>query len=350
MNLQETLARIPLFDETAARTARERQCQLTKPQGSLGRLEDLSVQLAGTTGKPRPIFSRPVVIVVAADHGVVAQGVSAFPQEVTKQMVLNFLQGGAAINVLARHIGARVAVADVGVAADLPSHPDLLAYKVARGTRDFSVGPAMTRAEALQAIEVGITLVNQEIDCGADIIGTGEMGIGNTTASSAITAVITKKAVAIVTGRGTGIEDAALARKIAVIERALEVNRPDPTDPLGVLASVGGLEIGAMAGVILGAVARRVPIVIDGFISGAAALLAYELAPVIQPHLIAAHRSVEVGHRVILDHLRLEPLFDLDLRLGEGTGATLGMSLCVAASKILTEMATFGEAEVSERV
>jgi nicotinate-nucleotide--dimethylbenzimidazole phosphoribosyltransferase len=262
---------------------------------------------------------------------------------------LNFLSGGAAINVLARHVGARVVVVDMGVASDLPARPELVDRKIAKGTRDFSIGPAMTRDEAHRAVEAGIEIVTHEVERGADLIGTGDMGIGNTTPSSAMVAAITRRSVAEVTGRGTGVDDAGLARKIATIERALAINQPNPNDALDVLSKVGGFEIGGLAGVMLGAAARRVPVVMDGFISGAAALIAYGLAPAVQPYLVAAHRSVEIGHRAMLEHLRLEPLLDLDLRLGEGTGAALGISICVAACKILDEMATFAEAGVSEK-
>ncbi len=347
MTLTKTIAQIQPLDEDAMNAARARQDQLTKPQGSLGRLEALSVQLAGITAQVRPRFKQPAIITMAGDHGVARQGVSAYPAEVTPQMVLNFLRGGAAINVLARHVGARVVVVDIGVASDLPAHSELVNAKIAKGTRDFSIGPAMTREEARRAIEAGIEIVTREIERGADIIGTGDMGIGNTTPSAAITAAITRRPVKQVTGRGTGLDDAGLARKIATIERALEINKPNPNDGLDVLGDVGGFEIGGLAGVMIGAAARRVPVVIDGFISGAAALIAYTLAPAVQPYLIAAHRSVEIGHRAILDYLRVEPLLDLDLRLGEGTGAALGISLCLAAAKILDEMATFAEAGVS---
>jgi nicotinate-nucleotide--dimethylbenzimidazole phosphoribosyltransferase len=347
--LPETIAQIQPLDEAAPRAARARQNQLTKPPGSLGRLEALSIQLAGITTQPRPRFNHSIVITMAGDHGVAQQGVSAYPSEVTPQMVLNFLHGGAAINVLARHVGARVVVVDMGVSADLPPHPELVNSKIARGTRDLSVGSAMTRDEARRAVEAGIEIVTREIERGADIVATGDMGIGNTTPSSAIVAAITRRPVAQVTGRGTGVDDAGLARKVATIERALVVNMPNVSDGLDVLRKIGGFEIGGLAGVILGAAARRVPVVIDGFISGAAALIAYTLAPSVQPYLIAAHRSVEIGHRAMLDHMRLTPLFDLDLRLGEGTGAALGISLCLAACKILDEMATFADAGVSEK-
>ena len=349
MNLSETISKIPPLDNDAIQTARARQDQLTKPQGSMGRLEVIAIQLAGITAQARPRFKQPAIITMAADHGVARQGVSAYPSEVTPQMVANFLHGGAAINVLARHVGARVVVVDMGVAVELPAHRDLVNAKIACGTRDFSIGPAMTRDEARRAVEAGIQVVTQEIERGADIIGTGDMGIGNTTPSSAITATITRRPVAQVTGRGTGVDDAGLARKVATIERALAVNQPNPNDALDVLGDIGGFEIGGLAGVMIGAAARRVPVVIDGFISGAAALIAYGLAPSVQPYLVAAHRSVEIGHRAILEHLRVEPLLDLDLRLGEGTGAALGISLCLAACKILDEMATFAEAGVSEK-
>lgn len=347
--LETTVARITPLDVTAMQAARARQNQLTKPQGSLGQLETLSVRIAGMTGTARPRLAQPVVITMAADHGVTRQGVSAYPAEVTPQMVLNFLRGGAAINVLARHVGARVVVVDMGVASDLPFHPELWSYKIAPGTRDFTLEPAMTPEQARQAVETGIAIVTTEIERGADLIATGDMGIGNTTASSAVVAAITGHPVAEVTGRGTGIDDDGLARKIAVIEQALALHRPDPSDGLDVLAKVGGFEIGGLAGVMLGAAARHVPVVVDGFISGAAALLACRMAPAAQPYLIAGHRSVERGHQAVFTQLDLDPLLDLGLRLGEGTGAVLGMSLCIAACKILDEMATFGEAGVAEK-
>src|SRR5512136_577777 len=347
--LSETIAKIQPLDEGAMRAARERQNQLTKPQGSLGRLEEISIHLAGITGQPRPRIARPVVITMAGDHGVALQGVSAYPPEVTPQMVLNFLRGGAAINVLARHVGARVVVVDMGIASDLAPDSDLVVEKIALGTRDFSEGPAMTRDQAQRAVEAGIRVAMREMERGADMLATGDMGIGNTTASSAIVAACTGRPVAEVTGRGTGVDDAGLAHKVAVIEQALALNQPDASDALDVLSKVGGFEIGGLAGVIIGAASKRVPVVIDGFISGAAAMTAYHLAPSVQPYMIAAHRSVEIGHRATLDHMQLKPLLDLDLRLGEGTGAALGISLCQAACKILDEMATFGEAGVAEK-
>jgi nicotinate-nucleotide--dimethylbenzimidazole phosphoribosyltransferase len=347
--IEDTIARITPPDAAATQAARARQDQLTKPTGSLGRLEALSIQIAGITRNARPHLRQPAVIVMAADHGVARKGVSAYPAEVTPQMVLNFLTGGAAINVLARHVGARVVVVDIGVGTELPAQPGLIARKVAPGTADFSTQPAMTCEQAECAVLTGIEIVNQEIDNGADAIATGDMGIGNTTPSSAIVAAMTGYPVAQVTGRGTGVDDSGLARKVAVIEYALALHQPNPLDGWDVLCKVGGFEIGGLAGVMIGAAARRVPVLVDGFISGAAALIACAIAPAVQPYLIAAHRSVEIGHRVMLDHLHLEPLLDLNLRLGEGTGAALGLSLCSAACKLLDEMATFGEAGVSDK-
>jgi nicotinate-nucleotide--dimethylbenzimidazole phosphoribosyltransferase len=340
---------IPALDLNAQAAAKARQDTLTKPQGSLGRLETLSVQLAAITGQARPSVARKAVIVMAGDHGVVADGVSAYPAEVTPQMVLNFVHGGAAINVLARQAGARVVAVDVGVAADLPAMPGLEQRKVARGTQNMAKGPAMTRAQAEAAIAVGIEVVQAEIAKGLDLVATGDMGIGNTTPSSAIVAVMTGRPVAQVTGRGTGVDDAGLARKVATIERALAVNKPDPKDAWDVLCKVGGFEIAGLAGVILGAAAKRVPVVIDGFISGAAALIAASLRPEAKAYMIAAHQSVEIGHRAALELLGLRPVFDLDLRLGEGTGAALAFHVIEASARILNEMATFADAGVSEK-
>jgi nicotinate-nucleotide--dimethylbenzimidazole phosphoribosyltransferase len=340
-------ALIPPLDLDAQAAARARHDTLTKPPGSLGRLEALALQLAAITGQLCPPVARKAIIVMAGDHGVTAEGVSAYPASVTPQMVLNFVRGGAAINVLARQAGARVTVVDVGVAADLPPLPGLLARKVAYGTRNMARGPAMTRAEAEAAIQIGVDTLALETAGGLDLIATGDMGIGNTTASTALVAALTGLPVAPLTGRGTGVDDAGLRRKVAVIERALAVNQPDPRDPLAVLAKVGGLEIAGLVGVILGAASRRVPVVIDGFISGAAALVAAALAPEVTGYLIAAHQSVEVGHAVVLERLGLQPLLCLDLRLGEGTGAALAFYLVEAAARLLAEMSTFAEAGVS---
>lgn len=336
------------LDKGAMAEARSRQDTLTKPPGSLGRLEELSIKLAGIQGKPLPQIGQKAIITMVGDHGVVAEGVGNWPQEVTAQMVSNFLAGGAGINVLARQVGARVVVVDMGVATELKSHPQLVVKKVAPGTRNMCLGPAMTTEQAVRAIESGIKVVGAELAKGLDIVGTGDMGIGNTTASGAICAAMTGEPVAEVTGRGTGISDEQLAHKIEVIKKALEVNRPDPEQPLEVLARVGGFEIGGLVGVMLAAAAHRVPVVIDGFISGAAALIATALAPGLRDFLIAAHLSAEAGHGRLLKHLGLKPLLDLDMRLGEGTGAALGIFLAEASARILAEMATFGEAGVSE--
>lgn len=344
----DTIAAVQPLDASAMEQSRQRQQQLTKPAGSLGRLEELAIQLAGITGQVRPAIQRKSVVVMAADHGVTAEGVSAYPAAVTPQMVYNFLRGGAAINALARHANASVTVVDIGVAADL-QHPDLVVHKVAYGTANMASGPAMTRDQAVEAIIFGIEIMEHLAQEGVDLVATGEMGIGNTTASSAVTAAITGVPIAAVTGHGTGISDEQLVHKVQVIERALACNRPDPTDPLDVLAKVGGLEIAGLVGVILAAAARRVPVVVDGFISGAAALVAVGLCPAARNHLIAGHTSVERGHRVILNRLGLTPLLDLELRLGEGTGATLAMHIIEAATRAHDEMATFAEAGVSER-
>ena len=329
--------------------ARARQDQLTKPRGSLGRLEQLSIQLAGIRREAIPHISQKAIVTMAGDHGVVAEGVSAYPSEVTAQMVYNFLQGGAGISVLAKHIGARVVVVDMGVSATLNASPGLVSKRVAPGTANMATGPAMSREQAAQAVRAGIEVVEKEIKKGLDIVGTGDMGIGNSTPSSAICAVMTGEPVSLVTGRGTGVDDAQLAHKAKVIQRSLAVNRPDAGDALDVLSKVGGFEIGGLAGVMLGAAAHHVPVVIDGFISGAAALIATGLCPQLKDYLIASHVSVEPGHRVMLRHMGLRPLLDLDLRLGEGTGAALGISLAEASVRLLAEMATFGEAGVSDK-
>lgn len=345
--LDALLSRIASPDPRVALAAHERLERLTKPPGSLGRLEELAVRVALITGQPVPRVGAAVIFTLAGDHGVVEEGVSAYPQAVTAQMVENFCRGGAAVNVLARHVGARVIVADLGVAADLGSRPGLVVRKVRAGTRNLARGPAMTREEALAAIAAGAALVDETAP---DCVGTGEMGIGNTTAASALTAALTGGVPEAVTGRGTGVDDAAWARKVAVVRRALEVNRPDPRDPLGVLAALGGLEIAGLVGVILAGAGRRVPVVLDGFIATAAALVAVRLRAEAREYLIAAHRSAEPGHRLLLETLGLAPYLDLGMRLGEGTGAALGIGLLRAALACYTEMATFKEAGVSERL
>ncbi len=339
---------IPPLDQDAMEQARTRQQQLTKPAGSMGRLEEIAIQMAGITHQALPMIQRKAVIIMAADHGVTAEGVSAYPSAVTPQMVLNFLHGGAAINALARHAGAEVVVVDIGVAEDM-QHPQLLSRKVMPGTANMAIGPAMTQAQAQAAITVGMDVATSLIQQGVDIIAMGEMGIGNTTASSAITASLAHVPVQLVTGRGTGIDDAQLAHKVAIIERAIAHNKPDATDPLDVLAKVGGLEIAGLVGVILASAQHGVPVVIDGFISGAAALVATRLVPAVRDYLFAGHVSVESGHHIILEQLKLTPLLDLNLRLGEGTGAVLAITLIDAALRLHREMATFAEAGVSDK-
>lgn len=349
MSLQTLISQIPELDQAAMDAARQRQDMLTKPQGSLGRLETLSIQIAGITAQPLPALPHKVITTMAADHGVVAEGVSAFPQDVTWQMVANFLHGGAAINVLARQVGARVVVVDMGVARDLTPHPQLIIKKIDYGTRDFAQGPAMSRAQAEQALLAGAEVVAVELERGLDILGTGEMGIGNTTPSAAIAAVFTARDPLEVVGRGTGLDEEGVRHKAEVVQRGLTLNQPDPDDALDVLAKVGGFEIAGLAGAMLAAAAHRKPVLVDGFISTAAAMIAVGLAPQVRPFLIASHRSQEQGHRLMLDWLGLDPLLDLDLRLGEGTGAALAMSVVEAACKTLSEMATFAEAAVAEK-
>ncbi len=349
MHLNEIIEQIQPLDETAMQAARARQNMLTKPPGSLGKLEELSIQLAGIKADPFPSVERKAVIVMAADHGVTAEGVSAYPAEVTAQMVLNFLHGGAAINTLARQAGARVTVVDIGVAVEFEPMPGLIQCKVMRGTRNLAKGPAMTREEAEQALQVGVDVLNDEAARGLDIVATGDMGIGNTTASSAIVAAMTGLPVAQVVGRGTGIDDEGLNHKVKMIEQSLSLNQPNTNDALDVLVRVGGLEIAGLAGVMIAAASKRIPVVVDGFISTAAAMIAVGLAPRVRDYLISAHQSVEVGHQAMLKHLNLSPLLDLNLRLGEGTGAALAFHIIEASTRILREMATFDEAGVSDK-
>ena len=346
--IDKIIERIKPLDAKAMEQASQRQDRLTKPRGSLGRLEELSIQVAGITAEPIPRFNHKAILTMAADHGVTAQGISLYPAEVTRQMVLNFLEGGAAINVLSRMIGARVIIVDMGVRGELPAADGITCRPIAPGTRDMSTGPAMTHQQALDCLLAGIEVVEKEIKNGLDILGTGDMGIGNTTSASAITAVITGQPVPEVTGRGTGIDDAQLAHKIKIIERSLAINRPDATDAIGVLAKVGGFEIGGLAGAMLAAAANHIPVVIDGFISGAAALIAAGICPQAGDYMIASHLSAEKGHAACLRHLKLEPILKLNLRLGEGTGAALGIFLAESSVNLLREMATFSEAGVSD--
>lgn len=341
-----SLPEVPALDIAAMAAARRRLDTLTKPRGSLGRLEDLAAWLAGVQAQPLPSVARRAVFVVAADHGVADRGVSAYPSEVTAQMVDNFLAGGAAINVLARLAGAEVIVVDAGVKTERPRE-GVVSRRMGDGTADFAAGPAMTRAQAERCIEAGIELAAA---AEADVIGCGEMGIGNTTAAAAVTAAVLGQPARRVTGRGTGVDERGRRRKVAVIEAALALNKPDGSDPLDVLAKVGGFEIGVLAGIMLGAAARRRAVLVDGFISGAAALIAAGLRPAAREFMLASHLSTEPGHRLALAHLRLEPLLDLRLRLGEGTGAALAMPVLDAACRVLREMATFAEAGVSEKL
>lgn len=347
--LAEAIASIRPADAGAMRRALSRQLNLTKPPGSLGRLEDVSVQLAGIFGAERPVIGGKAVIVAAGDHGVVAQGVTGYPQEVTAQMVLNFLSGGGAVSAMARRAAARQIIVDAGVAADLPDHPELRSVRIGRGTADISEGPAMSREQAERSVLAGIDIAVDAAEAGADLIAAGEMGIGNTTASSAITAAITGAPPQDTTGAGTGRNTDELAHKAAVVRRALEVNIPDSSDGLDVLAKVGGFEIGVLAGVALGTASMRRALIVDGFISGAAMLIAHALCPTARDYMIASHRSAEKGHGIVLSHLNLLPLLELDMRLGEGSGAVLAMPIIEAAAACLSEMATFGEAGVSDR-
>lgn len=344
--MEAVIARITPADQEAIRLAEQRLDILTKPPGSLGRLEALAVRLAGISGTEQPAYGKRTVVVMAADHGVSSEGVSAFPQEVTLQMAHNFLGGGAAVNVLARQGGAEVKLVDIGINGDL-SHPELIARKVRRGSGNMVQGPAMSREEAERAILVGVSVAEEAVKNGTEIFITGEMGIGNTTASAAVLCALEGITAETAVGRGTGIDDERLRHKIAVVDRALKLNAPDSADAVDVLSKVGGLEIAGLAGLILGAAAAGVPVILDGFISGAAALAAQSLAPESIHYMIASHMSGEQGHKLMLERLGLEPLLDLGLRLGEGTGGALCLHLIEAASRIMREMATFESAGVS---
>jgi nicotinate-nucleotide--dimethylbenzimidazole phosphoribosyltransferase len=354
--IRADLVRVGPLDRDAMAAAQHHLDRLTKPPGSLGRLEELLVTLAGITGRQDAPVDRRAVVVAAADHGVARRGVSAYPAEVTAQMVANFVAGGAAINTLASAVGARLLVVDVGVAGPIPAvgspgprGGELIAARIRSGTADMTAEPAMTRAEALEAVALGRRVVaDLRADAvGLDLLGIGEMGIGNTTAASALAAVFTGAPVEAVTGRGTGVDDKGRRRKVAAIERALALHAPDPAAPLDVLADVGGLEIAMLVGVIVGAVMERIPLVLDGFITGAAALVASALDPDLAARLIAGHRSSEPGHGIVLDHLGLRPVLELDLRLGEGSGAALAMGVIAAAASVRDGMATFDSAGVA---
>lgn len=348
--LKETLARIESQDVASRACAKKRLESLTMPHWALGHLMNLAEDLAGMTGTINPPIKNRTIVTMVGDHGVTADGVSKYPAEVTTQMVHNFVNGGAAINVLARVVGAKVVVVDMGASGDLSSlvkERKIISKRVNRGTRNIALGPAMSPDEAIQCLEAGISIA-QELAKSTDVFGTGDMGIGNTTPSSAIVAAITKSKVEDITGRGTGINDQQFQNKISVIKKSLKINLPKPDDALDVLTKVGGFEIGGLAGLILGAASLKKPVVIDGFISTAGALIAYGLEPKCADYMIAAHQSVEQGHTIALKHLKKKPLLNLEMRLGEGTGAALAMNLLEAAVRILTEMATFEEASVSK--
>jgi nicotinate-nucleotide--dimethylbenzimidazole phosphoribosyltransferase len=348
--IEEVLAAIGPPDADAMSAARQRQAMMTKPAGSLGVLEDLSVQLSGLAGGcPPPLPEPAAVAVFAADHGVHAQAVTPWPQEVTGQMVANFLAGGAVVNAFAAQAGAEVVVVDVGVNGDVEMVPGLLPRKIGRGTLDFTLGPAMSREQAVAAIGVGVEVARDLVVAGNRCLLTGDMGIANTTASAALISAFTGSDAAATTGRGTGVDEETLARKIDVVRRGLAVNRPDPADPIATLAAVGGFEHAALAGFIVAAAALRVPVILDGVIAGAAALAACALAPGAVCCLIAGHRSAEPGHAVSLDYLGLRPLVDLELRLGEGTGALLALPIVTSAVRALRDVATFDAAGVTEK-
>ncbi|MFA4983951.1 MAG: nicotinate-nucleotide--dimethylbenzimidazole phosphoribosyltransferase [Candidatus Omnitrophota bacterium] len=347
--IKDTLRGITLPDKKTAAAAKKRLDILTKPKDSLGRLEEFSRRVAGITGNLRPRLSRKTIFTIAADHGVAREGVSLFPQDVTAQMIRNFLNGGAAINVLARHVGADVVIVDMGSAVRIRTRrKNFIEQRMASGTNNIARGPAMNRDTAIQAIETGISVFEGEFSKKRiAIAGLGEMGIGNTTAASAITGCITGTRIKDVTGRGTGISGRQLENKVGVIKTALRINMPDRYDPIDVLAKIGGFEIGGLTGVILAAAKNRVPVVIDGFITASAALIATEISPLSKEYLFASHDSVEKGHRIALRWMGLEPVLNLKMRLGEGTGACLGISMIEAGIKILNEMATFKDAGVS---
>lgn len=346
--LNSTLNNIEPIDKKWISLAQKRLDNLTKPRGSLGRLEEFARSLVAITESLNPLVDKKVIFVFAGDHGVAEEGVSAYPKEVTRQMVFNFLKGGAGINVLARYVGAEIVVIDIGVDYDFGDLSGLISKKVIKGTRNIRKGPAMTREETIRCIETGIELAIEYSQKGYKLFGTGDMGIANTTPSSAIAAVLTGKPVSEVTGRGTGIDDDGLMKKINVIEEAISINDPVYSDPIDVLSKLGGAEIGGIAGLIIGAAAKRIPIVIDGFISTAGALIAYCLEPKVRDYMFAAHNSMEIGHRFMLERIGLLPILDLNLRLGEGTGAALAMLMIEAGLKIYKEMATFDEAGIAK--
>ena len=347
--LQKAIDRIEPPSAEWQEKANERLRQQARPQGSLGVLEDVGARLAGIARTLDVQLKRKVIVTCAGDHGVCAEGVSLFPSEVTPQMVYNFVNGGASINVLARHAGAVVKVADLGVNWDFEPDLPIFHKKIQKGTDNLAQGPAMTRAAAVQSIEAGIEIVEELLAEGPlDLLGTGDMGIGNTTPSTAIIAAFSGLPVDQLTGRGTGVDDDGLRRKVAVIEKGLALNQPDPRDALDVLAKVGGFEIGGLAGLVIGAAANGIPVVCDGFIATAGALVACELVPRARDYLFTSHNSVEVGHRYMLSRLDRTPLLDLKFRLGEGTGAAAAMELIDMSTRILADIKTFEEVAIQD--
>jgi nicotinate-nucleotide--dimethylbenzimidazole phosphoribosyltransferase len=347
--LEMAIAAVKTADPAWERRAWDRLDSLTKPPRSLGRLEEAAARVAALQHSVTPSVERKALVIMAADHGVTAQGVSPYPPEVTAQMVANFVAGGAAINQLAQHVGARLVLVDAGMATDMHYGDGVIEAKVARGTRDMTVGPAMSRAQALQAVGLGMETALRVYAEGADLVGIGEMGIGNSTAAAAVTAALTGASPAQVVGRGTGLDGDGVRRKIDVVRRALDVNAVDPSDPLSVLAEVGGFELAGLAGVVIASAACSIPVVADGYISSAAALAAVRMAPATKDWLFASHLSAEPGHQIVLEAIGIRPVLELDMRLGEGTGAALAMGIIDAACKVMSGMATFQEAGVSDR-
>ena len=349
--IEEIVKNIKPLNKILLEQTQERLNNLTKPLGSLGQLEDIAKQLVAIIGKDKQVLKNKTIFTLAGDHGVAEEGISAYPKEVTQQMVYNFINGGAGVNVLARHVGARVVVVDMGVGEKLQVKSEKLKVKkVAYGTRNFTKGPAMTEEEAIKSIEAGIEIVEEEIkNSGIELIGTGDMGIGNTTPSAAIASVVCNVEPETVTGTGTGINDKVLQNKIDVIKRGIEKNKPDSNNGIDILSKLGGYEIGGLAGIMIAGASHRIPVVIDGFISGAAALVADKISPLAKQYWIAAHCSTEPGHKIMLEYLNLRPLLNLNMRLGEGTGSALAMNLIDASLKILNEMATFDSAGVSKK-
>ncbi len=347
--ISQTLNKIQPVSSSRLDNAQAHLDALTKPLGSLGKLEELARRYVSIGNRKTPDLKKVSAIVFAADHGVTEEGVSAYPSEVTTQMVLNFLNQGAAVNVLANHIGADITIVDIGVNFDFKDHPNLLHRKIASGTKNFFKEPSMTHSQAEASIITGIEIAIESAKTGVDLLTTGEMGIGNTTPSSAIYSILGNARVEDVTGRGTGIENSALEKKISVIKKGIDLHVPDPDDPIDILAKVGGFEIGGIAGLILGAATQKIPVVVDGFISGAGALLAFKLNPLVKDYIFPSHKSSEPGHSIFFDQLGHPPLLDLNMRLGEGTGALLAVNLIESAVKIYNEMATFQSAGVSTR-